>query len=56
MIDDVRLAVGGARPVEFIGGISFDDSGFGIAPELTPARVEARIRAAMAAAPMEDAA
>lgn len=56
MIDDVRLAVGGARPVEFIGGISFDDSGFGIAPDLTPERVEARIRAAMAAAPLEDAA
>lgn len=47
MIDDVRLAVSD-RPIEFIGGISFDDSGFGIAPELTPARVEARIRAAMA--------
>jgi 2-oxoglutarate ferredoxin oxidoreductase subunit alpha len=47
MIDDVRLSVGD-RPVAFIGGISFDDSGFGIAPELTPARVEARIVRAMA--------
>ncbi len=46
MIDDVRLT-GIDRTVEFIGGISFDDSGFGIAPELTPARVEARIRRAM---------
>lgn len=47
MIDDVRLALPGQR-VESIGGISFDDSGFGIAPELTPARVEHRIREAMA--------
>jgi 2-oxoglutarate ferredoxin oxidoreductase subunit alpha len=47
MIDDVRLALPG-RPVGAIGGISFDDSGFGIAPELTPAKVEQRIREAMA--------
>ena len=33
-----------------IGGISFDDSGFGIAPELTPAKVEQRIIKAMAQA------
>ncbi len=49
MVDDVRLALPAAR-VEAIGGISFDDSGFGIAPELTPARVEERIRGAMARA------
>jgi 2-oxoglutarate ferredoxin oxidoreductase subunit alpha len=55
MIDDVRLSVGDRR-IEFIGGISFDDSGFGIAPELTPAKVEARIRAAMTAAKAETAA
>lgn len=42
MIDDVRLALRD-KPVEAIGGISFDDSGFGIAPELTPAKVERRI-------------
>jgi 2-oxoglutarate ferredoxin oxidoreductase subunit alpha len=47
MIDDVRLAMPG-RQVESIGGVSFDDSGFGIAPELTPAKVEKRIRDAMA--------
>jgi 2-oxoglutarate ferredoxin oxidoreductase subunit alpha len=47
MIDDVRLALRD-KPVEAIGGISFDDSGFGIAPDLTPAKVERRIRAAMA--------
>ena len=55
MIDDVRLSVGDRR-TEFIGGISFDDSGFGIAPELTPARVEARIMRAMAQSLTEQAA
>lgn len=55
MIDDVRLSVGDRR-IEFIGGISFDDSGFGIAPELTPAKVEARIRAAMGLETAEQAA
>ena len=34
MLDDVRLAVLGDAPVEFIGGVSFDASGFGIAPDL----------------------
>ncbi len=33
MIDDVRLAVLGRVPVEFIGGLSLDTSGFGIAPD-----------------------
>ena len=47
MVDDVRLALRD-KDVESIGGISFDDSGFGIAPELTPVKVEARIREAMA--------
>ncbi|MDG2004888.1 MAG: thiamine pyrophosphate-binding protein [Novosphingobium sp.] len=47
MVDDVRLSLRD-KVVESIGGISFDDSGFGIAPELTPARVEARIREEMA--------
>ena len=37
-IDDVRLSVRD-KPIEAIGGISFDSSGFGIAPELTPAKV-----------------
>ena len=55
MVDDVRLSLGDRR-IESIGGISFDDSGFGIAPDLTPAKVEARIRTAMAPARMEDAA
>jgi 2-oxoglutarate ferredoxin oxidoreductase subunit alpha len=34
MIDDVRLAVEGAVPVQFIGRLSLDGSGFGIAPDL----------------------
>jgi 2-oxoglutarate ferredoxin oxidoreductase subunit alpha len=34
MLDDVRLAVMGESPVEFIGGLSLDASGFGIAPDL----------------------
>jgi 2-oxoglutarate ferredoxin oxidoreductase subunit alpha len=43
MVDDVRLAVLGRRPVHFIGGISFDSSGFGIAPDLDVDVVSARI-------------
>jgi 2-oxoglutarate ferredoxin oxidoreductase subunit alpha len=34
MIDDVRLSIGSER-VRFIGGISFDNSAFGIAPAMT---------------------
>ena len=47
MIDDVRLSVRD-RNAESIGGISFDSSGFGVAPNLTPERVRARILEAMA--------
>lgn len=47
MIDDVRLAVRD-RNATSIGGASFDSSGFGIAPALTPKTVAARIREAMA--------
>ncbi len=47
MIDDVRLAVRD-RNATPIGGVSFDNSGFGIAPELTPRKVAARIRQLMA--------
>jgi 2-oxoglutarate ferredoxin oxidoreductase subunit alpha len=43
MIDDVRLAVLGRAPVEFIGGLSLDSSGFGIAPDLDVAVMRARI-------------
>jgi 2-oxoglutarate ferredoxin oxidoreductase subunit alpha len=34
MVDDVRLALQGAVPVQFIGRLSLDSSGFGIAPDL----------------------
>jgi 2-oxoglutarate/2-oxoacid ferredoxin oxidoreductase subunit alpha len=44
MIDDVRLAVLGSAPVHFIGGLSLDSSGFGIAPDLEVATVRERIR------------
>jgi len=43
MIDDVRLAVLGRCPVHFIGGLSLDHSGFGIAPDLDVAVLRARI-------------
>lgn len=43
MIDDVRLAVLGRAPVQFIGGLSLDGSGFGIAPDLDVAVLRRRI-------------
>ena len=43
MIDDVRLAVLGVAPVEFIGGLSLDPSGFGIAPDLDVGVLRRRI-------------
>jgi hypothetical protein len=45
MIDDVRLAVLGRCPVHFIGGLSLDHSGFGIAPDLDVTTLRARIEA-----------
>jgi 2-oxoglutarate ferredoxin oxidoreductase subunit alpha len=47
MYDDVRLAVLGRCPVEFIGGMSFDHSGFGIAPDLGVELLRDRIRGAL---------
>jgi 2-oxoglutarate ferredoxin oxidoreductase subunit alpha len=43
MIDDVRLALDGRVPVRFIGGLSLDHSGFGIAPDLEVATLRTRI-------------
>jgi 2-oxoglutarate/2-oxoacid ferredoxin oxidoreductase subunit alpha len=43
MVDDVRLAVLGAAPVEFIGGLSLDGSAFGIGPEITVPEIRSRI-------------
>ncbi|HEX7094813.1 MAG TPA: hypothetical protein VF183_02955, partial [Acidimicrobiales bacterium] len=47
MLDDVRLAVLGRCPVEFIGRLSLDESGFGIAPDLDVAVLTERVRRAI---------
>ena len=43
MLDDVRLSVLGDAPVAFIGGLSLDASGFGIAPDLQVSVLRRRI-------------
>jgi 2-oxoglutarate ferredoxin oxidoreductase subunit alpha len=48
MIDDVRLALLGSRPVVAIGGISSDPAGFGIGPLLDPENVRERVECALA--------
>jgi 2-oxoglutarate ferredoxin oxidoreductase subunit alpha len=48
MIDDVRLAVLGRAPVHFIGGLSLDSSGFGIAPDLSVSVLRRRIEDVLA--------
>jgi 2-oxoglutarate ferredoxin oxidoreductase subunit alpha len=50
MIDDVRLAVLGSAPVSFIGGLSLDHSGFGIAPDLDVVVLKERILDSLVAA------
>jgi 2-oxoglutarate ferredoxin oxidoreductase subunit alpha len=45
MIDDVRLAIRDRVPTAFIGGLSLDSSGFGIAPDLDVGIVKQRIEA-----------
>jgi 2-oxoglutarate ferredoxin oxidoreductase subunit alpha len=52
MIDDVRLGVLGRAPVEFIGGISTDGSGFGVGPLLDVELIRARILALHHGEPM----
>ncbi len=49
MVDDVRLAVLGSAPVHFIGGLSLDSSGFGIAPDLDVGVIRQRIEQVLAA-------
>src|SRR5581483_8918947 len=49
MVDDVRLAVLGRAPVQFIGGLSLDSAGFGIAPDLDVAVLRARIEEVLGA-------
>lgn len=43
MVDDVRLAVNGRAQVHFIGRPSFDEAGFGVAPDLDVERLTARV-------------
>ena len=43
MIEDVRLSVLGAAPVEPIGGLTLDGSGFGIGPDITVPEIRSRI-------------
>ena len=45
MVDDVRIAVAGQAPVRFIGGVSTDDSGFGVGRMLDVVDVRERILA-----------
>jgi hypothetical protein len=45
MIDDVRIGVGGAVPVSFLGGVSTDHSGFGVGRILDVEQITARILA-----------
>ena len=51
MLDDVRLAVLERAPVRFIGGLSLDSSGFGIAPDLDVRVLTERIRRVLDEAP-----
>jgi 2-oxoglutarate ferredoxin oxidoreductase subunit alpha len=44
MIDDVRLALEGRVPTRFIGGLSLDTSGFGIAPDFDVEVLRRRIQ------------
>ncbi len=43
MIDDVRLAVLGRVPVDFIGGLTMDSSAFGVGPDLQVPILKQRI-------------
>ena len=52
MIDDVRLGVLGRAPVEGIGGISTDGSGFGVGPLLDADIIRERILALHTGSPM----
>jgi 2-oxoglutarate ferredoxin oxidoreductase subunit alpha len=45
MIDDVRIGAAGRVPVEFIGGVSTDSSGFGVGRLLDVDVIEERILA-----------
>ena len=53
MIDDVRLAVSGRAPVEFIGDLTLDGSGFGISPDFDVDSMYERLRNAFTATTSE---
>jgi 2-oxoglutarate ferredoxin oxidoreductase subunit alpha len=48
MIDDVRLSVLGLAPVVSLGGISSDESGFGVGPLLNTAIIRTILEEAYA--------
>lgn len=48
MVDDVRLALEGRVPTRFIGGLSLDSSGFGIAPDFDVEVLSRRIEGVLA--------
>jgi 2-oxoglutarate/2-oxoacid ferredoxin oxidoreductase subunit alpha len=52
MIDDVRIGAAGRTPVEFIGGVSTDSSGFGVGRLLDVDVIEERILALHAGKPL----
>jgi 2-oxoglutarate/2-oxoacid ferredoxin oxidoreductase subunit alpha len=54
MVDDVRLAVEGRVPVRFIGRVSLDGSGFGIAPDLDSGYLREQIEAVIYGAKPRD--
>jgi hypothetical protein len=52
MIDDVRIGVAGQAPVEFLGGVSTDGSGFGVGRLLDVDVIEERILAVHTGKPL----
>ncbi len=54
MVEDVQLSLLGSVPISSIGGISTDSSGFGVGPMYDTEVVTGRLRAAVAAAGLED--
>jgi 2-oxoglutarate/2-oxoacid ferredoxin oxidoreductase subunit alpha len=54
MIDDVRIGVEGRAPVQAIGGISTDHSGFGVGALLDAEVIRTRVEAAMAGKTLEE--
>ena len=53
MVDDVRIGAAGQVPVEFIGGVSTDSSGFGVGRLLDVDVIQARILALHTGQPLD---